>query len=178
MNKHEENKIWLEHCRTYAEQATHYYTPHTRILSKDKTEGQIEFCKKLISSQIQVFHNRLVKRLHGYDYSKKRAELEVILIAGIEVRSTQEVEFDTMHVHMLLGNLKGKFFDSTEQEVIKQLLDECWKKTCVFGNETHLRTTDDTPLKGLSYTNKGNWKPWLGDGVQFMNCWWPTAESS
>jgi hypothetical protein len=172
--EYESNKEIFQLYAAAAKECTHFYTAHTRFKTLGKEAWLVEAYKKHTEVVLHKMHNALVRRIHGYDYKKKPLETEVVMLTAVEVAGKTEDPKQTVHVHILLGRLNGKHFSSTELAEIKQVLDDAWKKTDVYGKVTHLEeTTKNQELGALTYSDKGRTKRWYGEGVNFNHCWLP-----
>jgi hypothetical protein len=157
-----------------ASNCTHFYTAHTRFKTWQKEQWKLDAYKVLASKALHKFHNVLVRRIHGYDYKKNPDETEIVMLTSVEVAGSKEGVGQTVHVHILLGRLNGKNFNSTELSEIKSILDDAWQRTDVFGKVTHLEETyKNQELGALMYSDKGRTKQWFGEGVNFDHCWLP-----
>ena len=157
-----------------ASHCTHFYTAHTKFRTWQKEQWQLEAYATHTTYALHKMHNALVRRIHGYDYKKNPAETEIIMIPAVEIAGRREGVDQTVHIHVLLGRLSGKNFRSNELMDIKQILDEAWRKTDVYGKVSHLELTlKNRELGAIGYSDKGRTKQWFGEGVNFDHCWLP-----
>jgi hypothetical protein len=158
-----------------ASQCTHFYAAHTRFKTFQKDDRELQIYKMLTEQALHKLHNVLVRRIHGYDYKKRPAETEIIMLTSVEISGSTEGPRQTVHAHMLLGRLNGKNFTSTELNEIKTVLDDAWHRTDVYGKVTHLEETyKNQELGAFMYSDKGRTKRWYGGGVNFDHCWLPS----